>query len=243
MDTNVERALLAGLQQLNLDVDAPARARLLTLLDRMLAANRQFNLTSVTDPLQAVERHLLDSLSGLAVLSRLPEVVPLIDVGTGAGFPGMALACVKPEWPITLVDSTRKKTDFLRETAAALGLDNVTVLWARAESLGRDPGHRERYVLATARALAPLPVLLEYLAPLVRVGGWVLAYKGRQADQELEAAAKAMRLLHLTLAERVEVRPDEMDERPRQTLLLFQKLQPTPPAYPRRPGLPAKRPL
>ena len=200
--------------------------------------NAQLNLTAVDDLQGIVTRHFLDSLS----IAQCWQAVParLIDIGSGAGFPGLPLAIAMPQISVTLVESIEKRAAFLRHVAATLSLANVAVLTARAEQLGHTGQHREQYDIATARAVADLRVLAEYCVPLVCVGGQVLAPKGADVEQEVLAAERAVQLLGGRIAgiERVVI-PQE----PARALVVIDKISPTPQRYPRATGIPSKRPL
>lgn len=201
--------------------------------------NERINLTAIRDPRDVRLKHFLDSLSCVQVFRHDPG--SLIDVGTGAGFPGLVLKVIYPGMRLTLVESVGKKARFLEQVVQELGLTDVTVLAKRAEDVGRDSGHRGRYEWAVARAVAQLPVLAEYLLPLVKTGGWMLAQKGDTARDELARAARAIRMLGGGQArlERVQV-PGLEDER---YLVVVEKTGTTPKEYPRLPGTPAKKPL
>ncbi len=201
--------------------------------------NERVNLTAITDPEAFVVRHVLDSLRCSCSWGKTPHA--LIDVGSGAGFPGVPLKIAFPALRLTLVESVRKKADFLEHLVGACGLDGVTVVQARAEQVGHDPQHRERYDVATARAVADLRVLAEYCLPLVRVGGYFLAPKGAEIDAEVAAAHQAVTTLGGYL---LAVEPVALPgvARPR-TLVVIGKTAPSPPGYPRRVGVPARRPL
>ncbi|OGO08581.1 MAG: 16S rRNA (guanine(527)-N(7))-methyltransferase RsmG, partial [Chloroflexi bacterium RBG_13_60_9] len=160
----------------------------------LLDWNRRFNLTAITGREDIRTKHFLDSLSCLKAMPLRPGM-RVIDIGTGAGFPGIPLKLAAPDIRLTLVESIRKKADFCRHAAAELQLREVTVLNARAEDVGQDPAHREQYHWAVARAVADLCVLAEYLLPLVKVGGCALAQKGENGPAEAHAAAGALRLL------------------------------------------------
>lgn len=221
--------------------------------------NRKFNLTAVTQYEQVQLKHFLDSLTCLLALpvpgaartdAGLPDVVPLstaeapllcIDVGTGAGFPGLPLKIMRPALQMTLLESSRKKISFLEHLVERLELKGVELLWARAEEAGQDTRHRERYDVVLARAVADLTVLVEYCLPLCRKGGVVIAQKSAQVADELHAAEGAMRILGGQLREVKAIQLPGLAE-PR-SLLVIDKVAPTPAKYPRRPGMPHKRPL
>jgi 16S rRNA (guanine527-N7)-methyltransferase len=206
----------------------------------LLAWNERFNLTAVHEPEKIRVKHFLDSLSCLTVMRDSP-LERVIDVGTGAGFPGLALKIVCPGMRLTLVESVGKKAEFCRHVARTLKMDGVEVLSERAEAVGQLKPHREKYDWAVARAVAVMPVLAEYLLPLVRVGGAVLAMKGESAPAEVHSAEKAVRVLggRIRRLEPVHL-PGVADER---YLVVVDKAAATPSGYPRRVGLPAKRPI
>jgi 16S rRNA (guanine527-N7)-methyltransferase len=210
-----------------------------TYARELIEWNQRFNLTSITDADAIYTKHFLDSLSCWLALREAPGSV--VDVGAGAGFPGLPLKILQPEMQLTLVEATAKKTGFLTHIVQVLGLTVVQVVAQRAEDVGQDPGQRAGYDWAVARAVAPLATLAEYLLPLVRVGGFSLAQKAKGAQQELDEAANAVAKLggevHRTL--QVEV-PGLSEER---WLVVLKKIGETPEAYPRRAGMPSKRPL
>lgn len=200
---------------------------------------RSFNLTTVTDPEGIVDRHFLDSL---AVVTSLPDsACRVIDVGSGAGLPGIPLKVARPALEVTLLEATGKKARWLNETVAALGLSGMSAIAERAETLGHDPRHREQYDVAVARAVAPLAVLCELCLPFVRVGGRFVAQKSVQGAQ-VEAPASQRALTLLGGALRV-VRPVAHPALPNRVLMEIEKVGAVPAEYPRRPGLPGKRPL
>jgi 16S rRNA (guanine527-N7)-methyltransferase len=165
----------------------------------------------------------------------------VVDVGTGAGFPGLVLKILRPDIELVLVESVEKKAGFCRTVVDELGLKGVAVLTERAEALGQDPAHRESYDWAVARAVAAMPVLAEYLLPLVRVGGRALAQKGAGGPAEAQDAASAFETLGGALKSHREAHLPGLTEP--HTLVVLEKLRPTPGNYPRRAGIPAKRPL
>lgn len=216
--------------------------------------NRRFNLTTVTDYEAAQVRHFLDSLLPLVALREVGWAPPsgceagphdprllLCDIGSGAGFPGVPLKVVCPSWHVVLVESVGKKARFLQHLVRATSLEGVQVEHARAEELGRQPTHRERYHLVVARAVAELRVLAEYALPLLRRGGMLAAHKGSRAEQEVWEAEEALRLLGGE-ARRILTYELPGVVEPRR-IVLVEKRSATPPQYPRRPGIPQKRPL
>jgi len=208
--------------------------------DSLLEANRRFNLTAITNREEIRIKHFLDSLSCLKAMKVQPGM-RVIDIGTGAGFPGIPLKVVAPGIQLTLVESTGKKADFCRALVERLQLRDVTVLHARAEEVGRDPAHREQYHWSVARAVADLSILAEYLLPLVKLGGHVLAQKGESGPAEVQSAAKAVQLLGGTVENIAPVELPGIAEV--RYLIVIRKSAATPPQYPRRAGMPAKKPL
>jgi len=213
----------------------------LSLYERELVDwNERFNLTAIRDPREIHIKHFLDSLTCLLALRDSPAD-RLVDVGTGAGFPGIPLKIIFPRMQVTLVDSVGKKADFCRHVVSILELRGVDVVQERAEALGQNPAYREQYDWAVARAVAILPCLAEYLLPLVRVGGGMLAMKGESGPVEAHSAERALRVLGGHLRQLLPVTlPGVAEER---YLVVIDKVAATPPAYPRKVGIPAKRPL
>jgi 16S rRNA (guanine527-N7)-methyltransferase len=206
----------------------------------LLEWNAKFNLTAIRDINGIRTKHFLDSFSCTQAWKANPPA-SLIDVGTGAGFPGLALKILYPAMRLTLVESVGKKADFCRHVIETLALENVEVLTARAEEVGQISAHREKYDWAVARAVAAMPVLAEYLLPLVRVGGGMLAQKGESGPAEAQAAEKALKMLGGRLRQLIRVElPGVADLR---YLVVVDKLAATPPGYPRRAGIPARKPL
>jgi 16S rRNA (guanine527-N7)-methyltransferase len=206
----------------------------------LLDWNKRFNLTAIDKPETVRTKHFLDSLTCLQAMKERP-VERVVDVGTGAGFPGLPIKIAYPSIRLTLVDSVGKKIDFCQHVAQKLGLENVQVIQGRAEELGQLPGHREQYDWALARSVATLPVLAEYMLPLVRVGGGMIAMKGENAPAEAHSAERALHLLGGRLKRLVPVTlPGVVEER---YLVVVDKVAATPGEYPRRVGVPAKKPL
>lgn len=206
--------------------------------DELAAWNAHTNLTAITDREGVYVRHFLDSLALASHWGRPPD--NLVDLGTGAGFPGLPLKILRPELALTLVDSVGKKTAFLSHVAERLGLAGVRVITGRAEELGRQKAEREAYALVTARAVADLRVLVEYGLPLVRVGGRFLAPKGAAAASSLAAAGRAIKLLGGRLDTVVPVSLPGVEPR---AIVLIDKVAPTEQRYPRPVGVPSRKPL
>lgn len=217
--------------------------------ETLIAWNKRINLTRITDYEAVQVKHFLDSLSCLPAIKRAGaastwmagEGPQAIDVGPGAGFPGVALKIAMPALRLTLLEATGKKAEFLRFLVERLELPGVVVLNIRAEETGQDPAHREQYDLVLARALAGLATLSELTLPLVRVGGLVIAQKGENPAAEVEAAQKAVVTLGGQVQEILPVTVPGLEGA--RHLVLLKKVFPTPSKYPRRPGMPAKRPL
>lgn len=219
----------------------PDDARIATLVAygvEMLSWNERVNLTRITAPRDIVVRHFLDSLACVTAFDHPPE--SLADIGTGAGFPGIPLKIFWPDMRLMLSDSVGKKTAFVSHVVDTLALNDVTVVTARAEALGRDARYRERFEAVAARAVAALDVLCEYTLPLCAVGGRLVAPKGVDGAREAEAAGRAIGKLGGKLSGVLPVTLPGIEPR---TLVVVDKLRPTPPDLPRAPGLPGKRPL
>ncbi|MGD9570519.1 MAG: 16S rRNA (guanine(527)-N(7))-methyltransferase RsmG [Thermoleophilia bacterium] len=228
------RRLVAQVAGLGVDLDDEAASVLVALLDRI--ALEPQNLTAVEGVDEGIDRHLADSLAGLTI-PEIASAAALVDVGSGVGFPGLALAVARPDLSVTLVESEQRKADWLHRASA--GIPNVRVVPDRSENLaGRE---RESFPLVTMRALGPLPVALELAAPLVSVGGAVVAWRGDDAYPAGEADGAAA-AAELGLEPRPPV-PVSPFPGARRRLHVFTKTAPTPARYPRRPGRAAKRPL
>jgi 16S rRNA (guanine527-N7)-methyltransferase len=230
--TRVDDRLAELAERWELPPGAPGQLR--TILD--LVASEPTSITTVREPERAVDLHVADSLVGLAVPA-LRRAGTIADLGAGGGFPGLALAVALPTARVALVESVGRKCDFLRRAAAAAGLGNVVVVNARAEEWRDGLAGQD---VVTARALAPLNVLAEYAAPLLRDGGTLVAWKGRRDPAEERDGATAARVLGVESEDVVAVEVPGTAER---HLHLYLKVGPTPPGYPRRAGMARKRPL
>ncbi len=213
---------------------------LVTYERELLDWNQKFNLTAIRDAESVRTKHFLDSFSCVLAWGANPPR-RVVDIGTGAGFPGIPLKILYPAMRLTLVESVGKKAMFCQHIVRILGLENVEVLHARAEEIGQKPEHREKYDWGLARAVAKMDVLAEYLLPLVQVGGAMLAQKGESGLMEAQAAERIMKMLGGKLRQIVQVNlPGVVDDR---YLVIVDKAAATPPRYPRKPGIPVKKPL
>ena len=236
------RRLAEEVRRLGVQADERAPERLAAYHLLLADWNTRMNLTGDTDFETALSRHYLDSLAPLAMEGVFPAGASLIDVGSGAGFPGLPLAIARPDLQVVLLDSLNKRLQFLSAVVERLGLTNVRLVHARAEDAGRDPLLRERFDIAVARAVAPLPVLCELLLPFVRVGGHMACYKGPAAQEEWQAASRAAKLLG---GGECAVRPVVLPTQPdwQHTLITCPKVQKTLRQYPRKAGTPSRQPL
>ena len=234
----VKSLLLDTLAPLGVALSDEAFARLDAFAEQLVETNRQFNLTAITEPADMTVKHFADSLS-LFSFADFPQNAKIIDVGTGAGFPGLVLKLVRPDLEVTFLDSTRKKLGFIESVLQNAGLSGE-ILHRRAEEAGQDKAFREQFDFATARAVSDLRNLAEYCLPFVKGGGYFLSMKSAGADEEIAAAKNALHLLGGKI-ERDEVF-SLTPEMPRR-LLFIKKISQTPPKYPRPSAKIAKNPL
>jgi 16S rRNA (guanine527-N7)-methyltransferase len=236
----MEKLAQRALQLFRVPLSASQTAALTIYERELMDWNRKFNLTALRDSDSVRTKHFLDSFScALAWGAHPPH--RLIDVGTGAGFPGLPLKILYPAMRLTLVESVGKKAMFCEHIVRLLGLEHVEVIKGRAEDVGCMPEHRERYQWAVARAVADMRVLAEYLLPMLRIGGTALALKGENGPAEAQSAERAMHLLGGRLQQLIPVSlPGIVEER---YLVVVQKIAATPPKYPRKAGAPMKHPL
>ena len=220
----------------------PSQLASLSAYANLLAGYEYANVIGTRDPRKVVAEHLSDSLSCL-LIGNLWSSRSVIDVGTGGGLPGVPLAISRPDLRVTLLEATEKKVRFLDYTKRRIGLRNLDLIQGRVEDEGKKAAHRETFDLALARALAELPVVVEYCAPLVRVGGEILAMKGRLTEEELSRGVAASRELGLELREVREVKYRAEQPQKERRLVVFEKILATPERFPRRAGLAKKRPL
>jgi 16S rRNA (guanine527-N7)-methyltransferase len=237
--------IILGADSLGLPLTPEQAGALLTYRDLLVEWNTRFNLTALTDDASILALHFLDSLTAVPAIQALQSLrrrpLTLIDVGTGAGFPGLPLKVALPNLNVTLMDSTAKKVQFCSEVIRALRLAGAQAIHGRAEEAGHQPQHREQYDVVIARAVAPLPTLVEYLLPMARVGGLCICMKGSDAQTEAEQAGGAIGKLGGTLRRIDSVTlPGREDKR---ALIVIEKTRPTLRMYPRQAGAPRKSPL
>ena len=210
----------------------------------LVERNSKVNLTTVTDWEQVQKRHFLDSLSlARAVPSESIEAGRFVDVGAGAGFPGLPVKIAFPNARGVLVEATARKVEFLKSVIATLRLDGLEARHGRAETLAREEGMRGRFDLAFARAVAPMPTLAELTLPFCRVGGLAALHKTSTASAEIESAGEAICIMGGRIREIIEIEAAWEGVTSHKTIILIEKTQDTPAKYPRRPGIPSKRPL
>ena len=213
-----------------------------TYYQELISARKRISLTSLRDRESIERRHFLESLALLTALEDAGALgSPGIDIGSGAGFPGVPIKIARPELEMALLEATQKKAAFLAGLIEKLGLAGVRLIHGRAEDVAHEPGEREAYALAVARAVAPLPTLVELALPFVRVGGYLAASKGSAAAREVREAESALRICGGTIESMFKL--DVPSAGPAPTLVLVRKVAGTPERYPRRPGMPSKRPL
>lgn len=244
MRPDMLKRLAEGLRDMGYEMDPAVVAQFETYREELLHWNERTNLTAITDPLEVEVRHFLDSLTVLQVLAGLlgsGARLRIIDVGSGAGFPGIPLKLMAPEIRLTLLEATGKKVDFLRQVVSRLGLSTTEVVYGRAEEVAHSAGQREAYDVAVARAVAPLATLAEICLPFVNIGGMMIALKKGDLQAELVSAREAV---SLTGGSEVRVSAVALPQLPDQRVLVCcTKERSTPLRYPRRPGVPFKHPL
>lgn len=238
-----ENILVEGAQKIGIELNKAYLGGFSQYLDLLIKWNQKINLTSLKTSSEIITKHFLDSIACIKVINQYIhlEEINIIDVGTGAGFPGIPIKIAYPSIKLSLLEAKKKKIIFLEKLIEKLNLKNVKILNGRAETFGRCSDYREKYDLVISRAVAPLNILSEYCLPLVRIGGLFIAQKGRSYKEETEKGINTINFLggELIKVENIQI-PFIKQER---YILVIRKIKDTPLGYPRREGVPQKRPL
>lgn len=230
--------LLEKLNKIQLNVNDEVLNKFWVYMTNLLEWNEKINLTAITDEDDIILKHFIDSLT---ILECIPEKSNVIDVGTGAGFPGIPLKIVREDINMTLMDSLNKRITFLNEIINKLGLKKINSIHSRAEELAKMPEHREKYDIAVSRAVANLSTLSEYMIPFVKVGGKCICMKGSNIEEELKTAKNAIKELGGEVEKVINFKlPDSDNER---NIIIIKKVRNTKSKYPRKAGMPSKEPL
>ena len=231
--------IAASCAEFGAELDGEKTERLTIYGNLLLSRNEKINLTAITEPEEVLYKHFYDCILFLKHIK--PEKGEcLVDVGTGAGFPGMVLKIMRPDIKVTLLDSLNKRLVFLNDVIEKTGLEDICTVHMRAEDAGKSPVHREKYGIACARAVAAMPVLMEYCLPLVKKDGMFVAMKGASANEETAAAQNAARLLG---AEKPTIICETLTGNERRAFVTAKKISQTPTKYPRKPSEISKHPL
>ena len=239
MEYNTDH-FLSMLAKMNISLSDKQLQQFMTYYEMLIEKNKVMNLTAITDFDEVVEKHFVDSVSLIQVVD-LHQPLKVIDLGTGAGFPGIPLKIVFPELNVVLADSLNKRLVFLNEVIDALGLTEIYTVHGRAEDLARMPEYREQFDLCVSRAVANLATLSEYCLPYVKVGGCFIPYKSGEIDEELNNSKKAVQILGGKIEEVVKFQLPDTDIG--RSFVKIKKNKNTAKKYPRKAGLPAKEPL
>ena len=235
-----EDILRQGIKDFGLEVNDQMISDLKTYREILVDWNQKMNLTGIEEEKEVFIKHFLDSISAVSN-GYIKDGISLIDVGTGAGFPGLPLKICLQNIKLTLLDSLNKRINFLQEVSSTVNLKDVEFIHGRAEDFGKNSDYREQYDVATARAVAGLPILMEFCVPFVKVGGYFVCLKGPNANLELEESKMAMDVLGLEFVEKIDI--ELPNEELKHNILVFKKIKNTPEKYPRKAGKPAKSPI
>lgn len=239
MEYNTDK-FKSGLTDLGIELTEKQIDQFLTYYEMLVEKNKVMNLTAITEFDEVIEKHFLDSLS-LIKVKDLHNRTNVLDLGTGAGFPGIPLKIAFPELNITLMDSLNKRILFLQDVINELGLTDIEAVHGRAEEAARNKKYREKYDLCVSRAVANISTLSEYCLPFVKVGGQFISYKSGNIDEELDSAKKGIKILGGTITD---VHKFDLGENKQgRSFVIIDKNQPTPKTYPRKAGTPSKNPL
>lgn len=228
--------LISEAKKIGVEINKEQVDQFQTFLDMLQKANAEVNLTAITETNDIILKHFIDSISVLPFIPKTATSV--IDVGTGAGFPGIPVKIAKPELEIALLEATTKKASFIEQVIKKLGFYNAKVINSRAEEAGQDLRYREQFDVALARAVAQMRILAEYALPFVKIGGFFIAQK--DVGEDITSAEKAIQTLGGEIQDIVPIKIDGLSER---NIVIIRKISPTIDKYPRRPGNPEKKPI
>ena len=237
---DIKQQLIEGAKVLNVELTDKQAGQLMRYKELLVEWNEKMNLTAITEDMEVITKHFLDCLTVQSSID-LAQVKSLVDVGTGAGFPGLVLKIAFPNVHITLIDSLNKRLKFLQHVIDELGLTGIECVHGRAEDLGKNKAYREQFEICASRAVANLAVLSEYTLPFVKKGGYLIALKGQKLDEELAEGEKAITILGGTIDKLVDVVVPYTDLNHR--IAKIKKVKETPKKYPRKAGEPTKAPL
>ncbi|MGL5695303.1 MAG: 16S rRNA (guanine(527)-N(7))-methyltransferase RsmG [Peptostreptococcaceae bacterium] len=235
-----EEILRQGIQDFGIEVDDKMIDDLKVYREILVDWNQKMNLTGIEEEKEVFIKHFLDSISAVSK-GYIKDGISLIDVGTGAGFPGLPLKICLRNMKLTLLDSLNKRINFLQEVSNNVDIEDNEFIHGRAEDFGKDSDYREQYDVATARAVAGLPILMEFCVPFIKVGGYFVCLKGPNANLELEESKSAMEVLGIEFVEKIDIKLP--NEELNHNILVFKKVKNTPEKYPRKAGKPAKSPI
>lgn len=238
MEDNFKYSLREKLKELGLSLDSSQEEKFYIYYKALKEWNRKINLTSLEGEEEIILKHFIDSLSCVLPLFK-ENIEKVIDIGTGAGFPGVPLKIYKPEYKLTLLESQKKKIYFLEELIKILNLSDVEIIWERAENLGKNPDHREQYDLVLARGVAKPNIVLEYALPFVKINGIFLGQATEKSIIEWENTEKITEILGGIIEDKIQISFNNITR----IFLKIRKIAKTPDKYPRKPGIPEKRPL
>ena len=233
-----EKEIMEYVEELGIKLSKEQAEMFFDYMNLLLEWNEKINLTAITEEKEVIVKHFVDSLT---IAKYIPEGASLVDVGTGAGFPGIPLKIIRDDLKITLLDSLQKRINFLDVVIKELNLKNVETIHARVEEFGKNSKYRESFEVATSRAVANLSTLTEYLLPLVKVGGIAVCMKGSSIEEELETSKKAINVLGGKVSNVFEFDLPKTDIK--RNIVIVDKINKTPSKYPRKPGMPSKEPI
>jgi len=238
MNKDFKNKMIELAKMINVELTEEQIINFFEYMNLLLEWNEKINLTAITDVNDIILKHFIDSMT---IVKYLKENNTMIDVGTGAGFPGIPIAIIDKTKKITLLDSLNKRINFLNEVSRELNINNIETIHGRAEELGQNKKYREYYDVAVSRAVANMTTLLEYLLPFVKVGGICICMKGSDIEQELDQSKFAIKELggEILSKEKFELPSSDMER----NIIIIKKIKPTPNKYPRKAGMPSKMPI